>query len=136
VPCSVSFIKNRSRPSQVALTSGRVDWNASRSDGVFLRLQRDSGVSAAYNDPISSMFDGDLAFEWWKGEIVETRSFSPSVATQFLVGVSFYSGMAGVKNLAKSLATFPTGLNIYGDAATEDMREAHGKIVRLALQTV
>jgi hypothetical protein len=23
-----------------------------------------------------------------------------------------------------------------GDAATEDMREAHGKIVRLALQTV
>jgi integrase len=29
-----------------------------------------------------------------------------------------------------------TTMNIYGDAATEDMREAHGKIVRLALQTV
>jgi hypothetical protein len=29
-----------------------------------------------------------------------------------------------------------TTMNIYGDAASEDMREAHGKIVRLALQTV
>jgi len=27
-----------------------------------------------------------------------------------------------------------TTMNIYGDAATEDMREAHNKIVGLALQ--
>jgi hypothetical protein len=114
VPCSVSFIKNRGRPSQEALTSGRVDWNASRSDRVFLRLERDSGVSAGYNDPISSMFDQDGPGEWWKGEVVETRSFGPSVATQFLMGASFYSGMYGVKNLAKSLATFPTSLFFTG----------------------
>jgi hypothetical protein len=110
VPCSVSFIKNRGRPSQDTLTSGRVDWNASRSDRVFLRLQRDSGVSAGYNDPINSMFDQDSSGGWWKGEVLETRSFGPSVATQFLMGVSLYSGISGVKNLAKSLATFPTGL--------------------------
>ncbi|MBZ5689953.1 MAG: carboxypeptidase regulatory-like domain-containing protein [Acidobacteriia bacterium] len=110
VPCSVSFIKNRGRPSQDTLTSGRVDWNASRSDRVFLRLEHDSGVSAGYNDPVNSMFDQDWSGGWWKGEVVETRSFGPSVATQFLMGASFYSGMGGVKNLAKSLATFPTGL--------------------------
>ena len=114
VPCSVSFIKNRGRPSQETLTSGRVDWNASRSDRVFLRLERDSGVSAGYNDPISSMFDQDGPGKWWKGEVVETRSFGPSVATQLLMGASFYSGMYGVKNLAKSLATFPTSLFFSG----------------------
>jgi hypothetical protein len=114
VPCSVSFIKNRGRPSHDMLTSGRVDWNASRSDRVFLRLQRDSGVSAGYNDPINSMFDQDSSGGWWKGEVVETRSFGPSVATQFLMGVSFYSGMSGVGNLAKSLATFPTTLYFNG----------------------
>jgi len=27
-------------------------------------------------------------------------------------------------------------MNIYGDAASADMREAHGKIVQLALQPV
>jgi len=114
VPCAVSFIKNRGRPGQDTLTSGRVDWNASRNDRVFLRLERDSGVSAAYNDPISPMFDQDGSGSWWKGEVVETRSFGPSVASQFLMGVSFYSGMGGVKNLAKSLATFPTGLFFNG----------------------
>ena len=114
VPCSVSFIKNRGRPSQDTLTSGRVDWNTSRSDRVFLRLERDGGVSAGSNDPINSMFDQDGSSGWWKGEVVETRSFGPSVATQFLMGVSFYSGMYGVKNLAQSLVTFPTGLFFNG----------------------
>jgi hypothetical protein len=95
VPCSVSFIKNRGRPSQDALTSGRLDWNASRSDRVFLRLERDSGVSAVSNDPINSVFDQDGSNEWWRGEVVETRSFGPSVATQFLMGASFSSGMFG-----------------------------------------
>jgi hypothetical protein len=28
-----------------------------------------------------------------------------------------------------------TTMNIYGDAASADMREAHGKIVRLALES-
>src|ERR1700757_5049233 len=41
VPCSVSFIKNRGRPSQETLTSVRIDWNASENDRVFLRLQHD-----------------------------------------------------------------------------------------------
>jgi hypothetical protein len=114
VPCSVSFVKNRGRPSQDALTSGRVDWNIGRSDRVFLRLQRESGNSAAYNDPISSMFDFDSVSSWWKGEIVETRSFSPSVASQLLIGISYNSSPFGVKDLAKSLATFPTGLYFNG----------------------
>ena len=108
VPCTVSFIKNLGRPSQDTLTSARVDWNASRSDRVFLRLERDRGV-AFYNDAISSMFDQDGSGGWWKGEVVETRSFGPSVATQFLMGATFYSAVGGTKNLAKSLATFPIG---------------------------
>ncbi len=110
VPCSVSFIKVRGRPGQDTLMTGRVDWNASRSDRVFLRLERDSGVSADRNDPINSMFDEDSPGSWWKGEVVETRSFGPSVAAQFLMGASLFSGMGGVKNLAKSLAAFPTSL--------------------------
>jgi hypothetical protein len=114
LPCSVSFVKNRGRPSQDALTSGRVDWNATSNDRVFLRLQRDSGVSAAYNDPISSMFDRDSAVWWWKPEIALTHTFNPSFAGQFLVGASYYSGLYGVKDLAKSLATFPTGLSFNG----------------------
>jgi hypothetical protein len=111
VKCSVHFVKNRSRPSHDGLTSGRLDWNASKKDRVFLRVQRDNGLSVAFNDPISSMFDRDSVSSWWKAQVVEAHSFSRSVATQFLMGVSFSRGMYGVKDLANSLATFPTGLS-------------------------
>ena len=42
----------------------------------------------------------------------------------------------GVQQKLMRHSDIRTTMNIYGDAATEDMREAHGKIVRLALQTV
>jgi integrase len=42
----------------------------------------------------------------------------------------------GVQQTLMRHSDIRTTMNIYGDAASEDMREAHGKIVRLALQTV
>jgi len=42
----------------------------------------------------------------------------------------------GVQQKLMRQSDIRTTMNIYGDAATEDMREAHSKIVRLALQTV
>jgi len=41
----------------------------------------------------------------------------------------------GVQQKLMRHSDIRTTMNIYGDAATEDMREAHGKIVRLALRT-
>jgi Carboxypeptidase regulatory-like domain len=111
VKCSVHFVKNRGRPSHDVLTSGRVDWNASRTDRVFVRLQRGAGISASSNDPINSVFDKDFAHSSWKAEVVETRSFSPTVAAQFLFGMSLAPETYGVKDLAKSLETFSTGLS-------------------------
>jgi len=40
----------------------------------------------------------------------------------------------GVQQKLMRHADIRTTMNIYGDAASEDMREAHGKIVQLALQ--
>ena len=43
VPCALHFVSNRSRPSKDTLASVRLDWNASKSDRAFLRLQYDHG---------------------------------------------------------------------------------------------
>jgi hypothetical protein len=55
-------------------------------------------------------------------------------------GSTFLSlcGLMGSGRAAKTHAASPicTTMNIYGDALTEDMREAHGRIVRLALRMV
>ena len=42
----------------------------------------------------------------------------------------------GVQQKLMRHADIRTTMNIYGDAATADMRKAHSKIVQLALQTV
>src|SRR5579864_7517610 len=70
VPCAVHFATAVGRPSQDALTSGRVDWNVSRRDRAFLRLQYDGGRNAIYSDPINSAFDGDLNQSGWQGQVI------------------------------------------------------------------
>ena len=111
VPCSRYFFTTRSRPSQDALTSGRIDWNISRNDRVFLRLQYDRGRGAIAADPISEVFDADFTQPWWQGQILETHSFGTSATNQFLLASSYFGGIFQLKNASQALAAFPTTLN-------------------------
>jgi hypothetical protein len=92
VPCTVHFNEIRGRPSQDMLTSGRLDWNVSKSDRAFLRLQYDGGRSAIFLDAIDPVFDADASLPWWQGQILETHTFGSSSASQFLLAGS--SGLA------------------------------------------
>ena len=112
VPCARNFTKTRSRPSQDTLTSGRVDWNISQSDRVFFRVQEEGGVAAdGGNDPISPVFDSELDNWRWQGQLMETHTFSPATASQFLVGVSDHYWAYILSHQAQALAAFPTSLN-------------------------
>jgi carboxypeptidase family protein len=113
VPCAVHFFTTRGRPSQDALTSGRVDWNASSTDRAFLRLQYDHGRSASLTDPISPLFDVDSNLPWWQGQVIETHTFSSSAASQFLLASSYIAPIYDVKNPSQTLAAFPTFLGFY-----------------------
>jgi hypothetical protein len=111
VPCARSFITTRGRPSQDALTSGRVDWAATKNDRVSSRLQYEHGRAAFVTDPINSVFDTDVNQPWWQGEVIETHTFGSSAASQFLAGGSYTSYVYRVKNPSAALAAFPTVLN-------------------------
>jgi hypothetical protein len=111
VPCSQYFSTTRGRPSQDALTSGRLDWNIGENDRAFFRIQGEHGVGAFYTDPISSRFDADYNVSLWLGELVETHTFGSGTASQFLAGGSEYDFRWKPKQLLQALATFPTVLN-------------------------
>ena len=113
VPCALYFAGTRQRPSQDALTSGRVDWNVSGTDRAFLRIQRDGGRSAIYSDPISSMFDADLQQQWWQGQLIETHTFGSSAASQFFLAGSSIATSGGVTDLSQALAIMPATLNLF-----------------------
>jgi len=112
-PCALHFITTRGRPSQDALTSGRVDWNARSTDRTFLRLQYDHGRSAYWTDPISPLFDVDLNLPWLQGQVIENHTFGSSAASQFLLAGSYIAPIYDVKNPSQTLAAFPTFLGFY-----------------------
>ena len=111
VPCALHFISNGTRPSKDALVSARLDWNVSKTDRAFLRLQYDHGRTAIGADPISSAFDADLNQPWWQAQVIETHTFGSSAASQFLVAGSYFAPIFEVKNPSLALSTFPTVLN-------------------------
>ena len=111
VPCSRFYFTSRSRSSYDALTSGRLDWNPGKDDRAFLRVQYDRGDGAIATDPISPLFDGDFNQPWWQGQFLETHTFGPRSANQFLVASSYFGSIFQFKNPAQALAAFPTTLN-------------------------
>jgi Carboxypeptidase regulatory-like domain len=117
IPCSRSFIKTRDRPSQDALTSGRVDWNLGNSDRAFFRIQGEHGLGAFSSDAINSIFDADYDVSLWQGQLVETHTFGSTAASQFLVAGSDYYFAWNETNPSRALSAFPTFLNFYSTGA-------------------
>jgi len=113
IPCARNFTKTRSRPSQDTLTSGRVDWNVGQNDRAFLRVQEEGGVAATSDDPINSVFDSELDNWRWQGQMLETHTFSPTTASQFLVGMSDHYWSYRPSHPGQFLAAFPTILNFW-----------------------
>ena len=65
------------------------------------------------------------------------RAYGYAHLSAFLPDVDYAIGTpVGVQQKLMRHSDIRTTMNIYGHAATEDMREAHNKIVGLALQTV
>jgi hypothetical protein len=117
VPCAMNFLSSRSRPSSDTLTAGRVDWNASKSDRAFLRIQYEAGSGAFFTDPISPLFDADFNAPSWQGQLVETHTFGSSAASQFLAAGSYFSRIYEVKDPSQALSAFPTVLGFWAPGA-------------------
>jgi len=109
--CAVHFFENLYHPSSEAIVSGRVDWNISGSDRVFLLVQYDHGNRAVYIDPISPLFNANTNQTWWQGQLSETHTIGPTAANQFLLAGTYINAVAAVTNPSQALAAFPTTLN-------------------------
>jgi hypothetical protein len=110
VPCARHFLSSHSRASQETLVMGKADWNVSRSDRAFLRLQYDLARNARHTDPINSLFDTDAKGPFWQGQITETHTFGSSGASQFLLAGSYRDWGQQANSPAQALAAFPTVL--------------------------
>jgi hypothetical protein len=100
---------------QESLTNGdtenlivvKIDHTINANNSVWYRFQRDTGLQAAYTDPINSIFDSYSPQPQYTLAVGYTHLFTPNLVNQFNPGASWYSSVFEPNNYAQVQADFP-----------------------------
>jgi hypothetical protein len=85
----------------------RLDYNINQQDTAWLRLQADTGVQAAYTDPINPVFDATSPQPLYSFAAGYTHVLSQNLVNYFNPAFSWYESLFGPRNLQQTLAAFP-----------------------------
>ncbi len=87
--------------------TARVDYNINQNNTAWLRFQADTGVQAAYTDPINPLFDSVSPQPLYSAAAGYTHVFSQNLVNYFNPAFSWYESLFGPSNLQKTLSAFP-----------------------------
>lgn len=85
----------------------RVDYNINAKDTTWFRFQADTGVQAAYTDPINSLFNAVSPQPLYSFAAGYTRVFSQNLVNYFNPAFSWYESLFGPSDFQKTLSAFP-----------------------------
>ncbi len=85
----------------------RLDYNISEKNTAWLRLQADTGLQAAYTDPINPLFDAISPQPLYSFAGGYTHVFSQNLVNYFNPAFSWYESLFGPSDFQKTLAAFP-----------------------------
>jgi hypothetical protein len=100
---SVSHTSNDHEQVQTA----RVDYNINQKDTTWFRFQSDTGLQAAWTDPINPVFNALSPQPLYSFAAGYTHVFSQSLVNYFNPAFSWYESLFGPSNLQKTLSAFP-----------------------------
>jgi hypothetical protein len=85
----------------------RVDYNINQKDTTWLRFQSDTGLQAAYTDPINPVFNALSPQPLYSFAAGHTHVFSQNLVNYFNPAFSWYESLFGPSNFQKTRAAFP-----------------------------
>jgi hypothetical protein len=85
----------------------RLDYNVNPKDTAWLRFQSDTGLQAAYTDPINPAFNALSPQPLYSFAAGHTHVFSQNLVNYFNPAFSWYESLFGPSNLQKTLSAFP-----------------------------
>ncbi len=85
----------------------RLDYNINQKDTTWFRFQTDTGVQAAYTDPINSLFDAVSPQPLYSFAAGYTHVFSQNLVNYFNPAFSWYESLFGPSDFQKTLSAFP-----------------------------
>jgi hypothetical protein len=97
---------------------GRVDWNLSDKQKVFVRISDDQGSKPTYVSLVNPLLNVQTSQPIWNGQLNHTYVFNPDLTNQFIASAFYYSWPFGPANLQQTLAASPTQFNDGSDGGT------------------
>jgi len=88
----------------------RIDYNINEKNTTWFRFQADTGVQAAYTDPINSLFDSVSPQPLYSFAAGYTRVFSQNLVNYFNPAFSWYESIFGPADFQKTLSASPVVL--------------------------
>jgi hypothetical protein len=85
----------------------RIDHNINPNNVTWFRFQSDTGLQAAYTDPINPLFNAISPQPLYSFAAGYTHIFSQNLVNYFNPGFSWYESLFGPSDLQKTLAAFP-----------------------------
>jgi hypothetical protein len=85
----------------------RLDYNINSQDTAWLRFQADTGVQAAYTDPINPLFNAVSPQPLYSFAAGYTHVFSQDLVDYFNPAFSWYESLFAPADFSKTLAAFP-----------------------------
>jgi hypothetical protein len=92
----------------------RIDHNINEKNTTWYRFQADTGLQAAYTDPINPLFDAFSPQPLYSFAAGYTHVFSQSLVNYFNPAFSWYASLFGPADSGKTLAAFPIVLQGLG----------------------
>lgn len=87
--------------------TARIDYNINTNNTAWFRFQADTGLQAAYTDPINPLFNAISPQPLYSFASGYTHVFSAHLVNYFNPAFSWYSSLFSPANFANTLAAFP-----------------------------
>jgi hypothetical protein len=87
--------------------TARIDYNIGPNDTTWFRFQADTGLQAAYTDPINPLFNAFSPQPLYSFAAGYTHVFSQNLVNYFNPAFSWYESLFGPSDLQQTLAAFP-----------------------------
>ncbi len=87
--------------------TARIDYNINEANITWVRFQADTGLQAAYTDPINPLFDAVSPQPLYSLAAGYTHIFSSRLVNYFNPAFSWYESLFGPNNLQQTLSAFP-----------------------------
>ena len=97
--------------------TARIDYNIDANNTAWFRFQADTGLQAAYTDPINPIFNSISPQPLYSFAAGYTHLFSQNLVNYFNPAFSWYSSIFAPSNFAATLAAFPIVLQGIGGNA-------------------